>query len=144
MTRNHGPLVVLAALSLLMAGCGADSPVTSIDDSVLPPPTQLDTAPPATPTGICALVQVRRVKLGWDPNVTDPDCAGFILSRTASGATVHLIADPLDLTTFVDTHPYVGFAVYEVCAVDTAGNTSAAATFAVDFHAEGAEREIGI
>ncbi len=142
MIRTSGTLVVLAALGLLAAGCGDDSPVAPAADRGLTPLSQPDLAPPTTPTGVYAEVQVRHVKLGWDPNVTDPDCVGYRLFRTANGATVRLIADPLDVTVFVDTHPYAGVAVYEVYAVDAAGNTSAAATFAVDFYADGVERNI--
>ncbi len=141
MTRTHGTLVVLAALSLLMAGCGDDSPVAPVVEPQWTPAPLPDTAPPATPTGVYAEVQSRRVKLRWNPNVTDLDCAGFLLSRTAAGATVHLLADPSHATVYVDTHPFAGIAVYEVYAIDGAGNLSAAATYVVDFVLDGAELE---
>lgn len=142
MTRNTGSFVVLAVLTLLIAGCGDDSPLAPAAPLATATLPQADLAPPATPTGVTAQVQSRRVKLGWDRNVTDPDCVGYVLSRTGGGGTVRLIADPQDVTTFVDTHPYAGVAVYAVHAVDAAGNLSAAATFAVDFPAGHFEREI--
>lgn len=100
-----------------------------------------DLAPPAVPTGVYAQVRDLQIKLGWEANDTDPDCLGFILDRSAAGATVHLVTEPLDATAFVDTHPFAGVAVYRVFAVDTAGNVSAAATFAVDYFADGVQLE---
>jgi hypothetical protein len=148
MTRTYQMLMVLVVSCLvgtilLTAGCANDSPVAPAAVPPANPLLQADSAPPATPTGVYAQVRARQVKVGWQPNVTDPDCVGFTLDRTAAGATVHLITVPHEATVFVDTHPFAGVAVYQVYAVDAAGNASAAATFAVDFYADGVQLEDG-
>lgn len=129
-------------LAVVLGGCGESSPVAPIAD--VPQPLTRDAAPPAVPTGLAARVDGSDVKLGWQPNVTDPDHAGFVLTRTAAGASVSLIATPQRVTTFVDTHPFAGLAVYELRSVNLAGNASAAAVFVVAYDADQAAHTVSM
>ena len=72
----------LIALTLLLAGvltgCGDD---TLTPTAVTVPTVTLDGTPPAIPTGVMAATTGTMVKIRWEPNVTDPDLAGYLVYR---------------------------------------------------------------
>ncbi len=130
MPRITNPIYLLVAFGLLLfdAGCGNDATEAPLPSA----PAIVDTAPPIPPTGLLAEVGFHDVKLRWEPNLADPDFRGFTLTRTAAGADVAMLADPVNTTVFVDTHPFTGLATYTLCAVDGEGNVSAACVLVVD------------
>ncbi len=137
-----GLLLPLLLLSACGGGDGPTAPADQADPAPRPAPA-IDTSPPASPSGLatCAL-PLRRVKIAWDPNVTDPDVVGYRLIRHSGGADVRLQVEPTPETHFVDDHPYAGVATYRVTAVDAAGNESPAATITHDLRASAPQRQI--
>ena len=127
-------LTLIAATGLIAIGCSDNSGVTGHPG--IPDDTESITrstvAPPAPPTGFCASVAPNCVKLAWDPNLSDPQHAGFVLSRQARGASVSLIAEPAAVTCFIDDHPYAGVAVYIIHSVNDDGTTSPAVQIVID------------
>ena len=124
MSRKNA-LIMLAALTAvaLAAGCGSSTQV----------PTAIDTAPPASPTGLSASGAPLGLLLSWEPNTTDADFAGFVVSRTVHGNETLLIDTPTDVTECVDPAPIAGcLNRYEVSSVDQSGNESAIALVLVD------------
>jgi hypothetical protein len=118
-------LVMLTALTALAlaAGCGS-----STSD-----PTAIDTAPPASPTGLAVSRTPLGLLLSWEPNTTDADCAGFLVHRTVNGNETLLIDTPTDVTECVDPAPIPAcLNRYEVSSVDQSGNESAVASLLVD------------
>lgn len=82
-----------------------------------------DVTPPATPTGLAAIIGSRQVVLSWTAN-TELDLAGYSVYRQASfdTATV-LVASPVTETTYrdlglIDEVPYV----YQIAAIDRSDN----------------------
>jgi hypothetical protein len=120
-------LTCVTALAILAVGCGSD------DDSSPAAPV-VDTAPPAIASGVEVVYsrQHEGVKVSWDPNATDSDFAGFVLSRAVDGAqAIELIESPQDVTEYWDLElGELGCqaATYLVYAVDAAGNMSAASS----------------
>ncbi len=96
--------------------------------SSLAVPRMLDTAPPATPTGVSATVEpVRNVHLRWAAN-SEPDLAGYHVYRslTASGTLTRLTTSSVATNDFVDSSaPDSASLWYAVSAVDATGNESA-------------------
>ncbi len=88
----------------------------------------LDTAPPATPTGMSATVEpVRDVRLRWSANA-EPDLAGYHVYRalTSGGTMVRLTSSAATTNEFLDsTTPDSLSLWYAVSAVDGTGNESA-------------------
>lgn len=124
MSRKNA-LVMLAALAALAltAGCGSSTSV----------PTAIDTAPPASPTGLSASGAPLGLLLSWEPNTTDADFAGFVVRRNVLGRETTLIDTPTDVTECVDPSPAAGYVNrYEVSSVDESGNESAFAYVLVD------------
>lgn len=123
--RNTTWMLMMAlALTIGAAGCGSDD-----DNSPVAPP--VDTAPPVLPTGLAVTYDPAslEVVVTWEPNTTDADFAGFLISRTVVGATEDLVDEPVDTTEFVDSAMGVGREItYRVSSVDETGNVSAAAT----------------
>jgi hypothetical protein len=131
---------------LLLTGCGGDdgpSAPASPADPVPGPSPAMDTSPPVSPTGLTTCnLPLRRVKIAWEPNVTDTDVIGYLLTRRSGGADVVLRVEPTPETHFVDDHPYDGVATYLVTAVDAAGNESPAAAITHDLRASTPQRQI--
>jgi len=95
-----------------------------------------DLVPPATPTGLTALVETKAIRLIWDP-VQAPDLAGYRLYRTEGAGLQELkVVGRIPLTPgapITDTHytdngaqPGISY-FYEVTSVDKSGNESKAA-----------------
>jgi len=121
-------LVMLAALTALAlaAGCGSSTRV----------PTTIDTAPPASPTGLAVSRTPLGLLLSWEPNTTDADYAGFLVRRTVNENETLLIDTPIDVTECVDPAPIPDcLNRYEVSSVDQSGNESAVASVLVDLSA---------
>ena len=108
-------LTAVALVTLVVGGCGKSSDA----------PTILDLAPPAVPTNLGAVYASDVVKVSWDPNTTDADFAGFKVSRLVHGSELVLIANPTDITQYIDQTPSMGINQYQVTAVDQSGNESA-------------------
>lgn len=122
--QNPITLAVLLGLTLLgltMTGCGSDSPTALLET----PAIVLDTAPPAVPTGLSAALDNSHVKVGWQPNTTDEDFAGFMLYRVAFGQAWPMFNSPWSGTNYVDTSPLNVSCSYAVTAFDLSGNESA-------------------
>lgn len=111
--------MILTGLSLI--GCSSDSN----QPSLAAPQVAIDTAPPAVPVGLNASAVDSHVKVGWMPNTTDADFAGFMLYRIAFGETWALLDAPTTDTSFVDESPLIRPYRYAVTAVDDKGNESA-------------------
>jgi hypothetical protein len=124
--RNTTWMLMMAlAMTIGAVGCGSDDN----DNSPVAPP--VDTAPPALPSGLAVTYDPATldVVVTWDPNTTDADFVGFLVSRTAAGATERLVYEPLNETAFTDNALGVGRTLtYRVFSVDETGNVSAAAT----------------
>jgi hypothetical protein len=114
-------ILALACLALAAAGCSSD------DSS----PATVDTMPPAVPSNLDGEAYLGTVTLSWAPNTTDADFAGFKVDRTCNDVTVHLISQPQNVTSVMDSNPPPGYNVYAVTAVDRNGNESAYATLSV-------------
>jgi hypothetical protein len=118
-------LVCLGILALVV-GCGSD------DDS--PSPTApIDTAPPALVAGLAVDYDAAQSQavVTWEPNVTDADLAGYLVSRGVfQHDPVALITAPQAASTFQDdvSNPGGSQVTYYVYSVDTSDNVSAAAT----------------
>lgn len=112
----------------------AGPPRLESDSSDAASATYKDLLPPATPTGVTALVETRAVRLVWDP-VDAPDLAGYRVYRTEGTGEEHKIVGRLlftpqlvSQTNWRDTLPDPGiYYFYEVSAVDRSGNESKAA-----------------
>ncbi len=117
-------LLAIVLVALVSSGCSSSSSSSS--------PAEVDTAPPAVPTGLGAGYVDGIVKVGWDANLLDADFAGFVVARFANGATVELMDTPANITTFVDQNPIAGITEYWVAGVDQTGNQSAYATTLVE------------
>ena len=91
-------------------------------------PHLLDTAPPATPSGLSATVApVRDVHLAWAAN-SEPDLAGYHVYRapTASAPLVRVTSSVANTNGYVDpSAPDSASLWYAVSAVDATGNESA-------------------
>ena len=117
--------LILGLLMSILAGCSdSSSSPTSVTAPVDEEPTR-DTAPPATPTGMCAVASAQVVKLGWQQNTTDPDLVGYMVYRSADGRSWALTQEPIAEPRFIDQTPWQRSCYYCVSAVDEAGNESA-------------------
>jgi hypothetical protein len=103
-------------------------------------PRLLDTAPPATPTGLAAAKEASGVRVHWTPNA-EPDLAGYHVYRamSAGGAFTRMDGSLLVSPEFLDAAaPDSASLWYAVSAVDASNNESArSAAFRVWLHAEG-------
>jgi hypothetical protein len=88
--------------------------------------TLTDTFPPAAPVNVQSSPGEGAISLIWDPN-TEKDLAGYLVFRgVAPGDSLQQITPaPLEETTFRDGVQPGTVYVYEVKAVDKAGNVSA-------------------
>ena len=91
----------------------------------------IDTNPPAAPTGLAAEIArtgapTADVRLTWNAN-TEPDLAGYRVSRDGAELTTDPVRDPRHL----DPGRPEGVAHYSVMAVDRAGNVSLPAPITV-------------
>jgi len=112
--------MLIAATTLVGAGCSDDNPVN--------PTTSIDTAPPAVPANLIVEYDNRNAQINWDMNTVDPDLAGYIVIRERYGITEVLVGTPAMITNYVDPNPQGGTNMYHVYAVDQSGNQSAVAT----------------
>ena len=119
-------LALITLISLAFIGCS--------DDSTAITQTPVDTAPPAVPSNLAAAYADGVVTLSWAANTTDSDLAGFVVERDYYGEVTALNATPSLSNSFQDS-PLMGLNVYNVYAVDTAGNESAVAS--VEYHLTG-------
>jgi hypothetical protein len=112
--------MLIAATTLVGAGCSDDNPVN--------PTTSIDTAPPAVPANLSVEYVAQMAQIYWDMSTVDLDLAGYIVTREHSGITEILVATPTMISSFEDTNPLSGTSMYHVYAVDQSGNQSAVAT----------------
>jgi hypothetical protein len=114
-------LMIAAVIPLVMAGC-TDTTAPTIPDTET---VQIDTAPPAIPTGLWATPTERRsVKLAWDANTTDWDIKGYLVYRLAFGQVQLLTIAPTTESRFIDQAPLKSDCIYAVTSIDEAGNES--------------------
>jgi len=112
--------MLIAATTLVGAGCSDDNPVN--------PTASIDTAPPAVPANLSVEYAAQTAYINWDMNTVDPDLAGYIVTREHNGITEILVGTPTLITSYEDANPLVGTSLYHVYAVDQSGNQSAVAT----------------
>ena len=112
--------MLIAATTLVGAGCSDDDPVN--------PTTSIDTAPPAVPANLHVDYDLENAQITWDMNTVDPDLAGYIVTKERYGITEVLVGTPTMITSYEDPNPQGGPNIYQVYAVDQAGNQSAVAT----------------
>jgi hypothetical protein len=119
------PPAGLAAACLLLAcaGCGASDPAAPATPAT--PVATADAAPPAPPTGLVASPDGAALKLGWEPNTTDADLAGYLVYQVFQVGAHRLTPEPLQGTTWLVRTPPAGPCAYAVAAVDADGNESA-------------------
>ncbi len=87
----------------------------------------LDTAPPATPSGLAAALQPGGVRLQWTPN-SEPDLAGYHVYRATAQAGPFVRIDGVTVAAneFTDANaPDSASLWYAVSSVDATGNESA-------------------
>ncbi len=87
----------------------------------------LDTAPPATPSGLAGNVALSGVHLHWSAN-SEPDLAGYHVYRAtaANGSYVRIDVSTVGTNDYTDTAaPDSASLWYAVSAVDAVGNESA-------------------
>lgn len=85
-----------------------------------------DLVPPPAPTNLTVLVETKLIRLLWEP-VSAPDLAGYNVYRTEGRYRLKLTPSPTKDPNFLDISIDIGiFYTYEVTAVDTSGNESAA------------------
>ena len=114
-------IAAVIPLALAMAGC-TDTTAPTIPDTET---VQIDTAPPAIPTGLWATPTERRsIKLAWDANTTDWDIKGYLVYRLAFGQIQLLTATPTAAPRFIDQAPLSSDCIYAVTSIDEAGNES--------------------
>ena len=96
------------------------------DPSAAATVTFKDLMPPPAPASLTALVEVKNVRLLWDP-VDVPDLAGYFVYRYEGKARIKFqTGAPIPSTHFGDASPDPGIEyVYAVTAVDKSGNESA-------------------
>jgi fibronectin type 3 domain-containing protein len=87
--------------------------------------TYKDLTPPAAPATLTALVEVKNVRLIWDP-VNAPDLAGYFVYRYERNQRIKFqTGAPIPATHFGDSSPDPGITyTYAVTAVDKNGNES--------------------
>ena len=107
-------------LTILMVACGCSG-----DGDPLAPAAEVDLSPPAPPANLTAVGATGVVKLGWEPNRTDPDLAGYHVYLLIEDRSLPLTGDPLDTESFIDPSPLEGNSRYAVTSVDIHGNESA-------------------
>ena len=112
--------MLIAATTLVGAGCSDDNPVN--------PTTSIDTAPPAVPSNLSVEYAGQMAQINWDMSTVDPDLAGYIVTREHNGITEILVAAPAMISSYEDSNPPLGTSMYHVYAVDETGNQSAVAT----------------
>ncbi len=112
--------MLIAATTMVGAGCSDDNPVT--------PTTSIDTAPPAVPANLNVEYDFENAQINWDMNTVDLDLAGYIVTRERYGITQVLVGTPTMITSYEDPNPQGGISQYHVYAVDQSGNESAVAT----------------
>jgi hypothetical protein len=112
--------MLIAATTLVGAGCSDDNPVT--------PTTPIDTAPPAVPANLNVEYSSQMANISWDMSTVDPDLAGYIVTREHAGITEILVGTPAMISSYQDPDPPAGTSLYHVYAVDQSGNQSAVAT----------------
>jgi hypothetical protein len=114
-------IIVLALVTMLLAGCESESPLgpTTSSEPVI------DTAPPAAPTGLAVSGTGNTVKVAWDANVVDEDFFGFMVYRVVWGVQYPMLDLPTRETHWIDDHPVNLACTYLVTALDIAGNESA-------------------
>jgi hypothetical protein len=122
-------LLCVAALTFAVTGCG--------DDDSSPTAPAVDTAPPALPSGLTAdyAPGSDSATLSWDPNTTDSDFAGFLVSRSSYDMDPEaLVSEPQAASSYEDDDlASVGRLVtYWVYSVDRSGNVSAAASLTIE------------
>ena len=95
------------------------------DPSAATTVTFKDLMPPAAPASLTALVEVKNVRLLWDP-VDVPDLWGYYVYRYEGKARIKFqTGAPIPSTHFGDASPDPGIEyVYAVTAVDKSGNES--------------------
>lgn len=101
---------------------------TGCSDNKDPITATPDTTPPALPANLSISYVDGAAQISWDANVVDADLAGYVVERTCNGQVDVLQATPGADNSYVDAQPETGISVYQVYAVDTTGNESAAAT----------------
>jgi hypothetical protein len=138
--RRSISLICILPLLLGLAGCSSNS--SNGNHPAAPAAPLADTSPPAAPVGLSALNEGRQVKLAWQENVSDPDLAGYRVTRTARGQTIPLTVTLQTENRFIDSSPFAGLATYAVQAVDSQGNESAAAVIVHDYRAEAAGQRL--
>lgn len=82
----------------------------------------VDTAPPATPTGIAVSLKAQALEVAWARNA-EPDLASYRVYRSGSALTGFALVATTETPRFGDA--LEGVAYYRVTAVDRAGNESA-------------------
>jgi len=115
--------LALVGLMAFAVGCGSDDPAG--------PNEQIDTAPPAVPSGVHSKVILAgqtEIEVTWDANVTDADLAGYMVYRSRNATTGY---EPVG-TQLISTNTWTDHSVepgstyfYRVSSRDASANESA-------------------
>lgn len=90
--------------------------------------TPEDHFPPATPTGLTAIIGPASVELAWESN-TEADLRGYRVYRSTAGGELQRYADLVEVPAFSDKKPEAGkIHNYVITAVDKHGNESQRST----------------
>lgn len=111
--------IMLCTVAILATACSDSNPV-DVNNVI-------DTAPPATPYAVRSTVDYSTgaATISWGVNNVDSDLVGYVVTRENSGDTVYLISNPILTQSVQDADPQMGTNIYNVYAVDEAGNQSA-------------------
>ncbi|MGD9547515.1 MAG: hypothetical protein AB7V45_08180 [Candidatus Krumholzibacteriia bacterium] len=116
--RDRTTTTLLMTILIVACGCSGDG-------DPLAPAAEIDLSPPAPPANVTAVGAAGVVKLGWEPNRTDPDLAGYHVYLLLEDRSLPLTGDPLNAESFIDASPLEGNSRYAVTSVDLHGNESA-------------------
>jgi hypothetical protein len=112
-------VICIGLVGLAVTGCS--------DDTDTPTAIPADSAPPAVPANLQLDYDGSAAFLSWDANTVDADLAGYVIVRENNGNAQTISTSP-QIHHYVDVNPPLGATIYQVSAVDAAGNRSAVAT----------------
>ena len=113
--------MLIAIVSLAIAGCTDDNPVT---------PTNIDEAPISPPTYLTVDVDQGMVMLVWGPSI-DNRVVNYFVDREQDGVRTNLGRVGNSETQFLDENPLWGYSTYYVYAAGSGSRNSASVSASV-------------